>query len=313
MSVQPIVPFESDKPKALLAEDDRAQRILLERRLGAIGYEVISTEDGMQALDKIGELGPQLDVIVLDREMPNMDGIEVVKRLKEIPGLGAIPVVMQTSADQPHQIQEGIDAGVFYYLIKPVEQALLASVLSAALRESRLKRSLSTELLRQRQASGLIESCTLKYRTLAEAEEIASFFASCFPNPDRVLGGLLELLYNAVEHGNLGIGYEGKTILLREKRLEEEIVRRLNLTDFAALNAEATFKRKADGLYVQITDQGKGFDWRQYLRVNSARASDSHGRGIAQANLLSFDKLVYNTTGNQVMGIVHTAQAEQKW
>lgn len=306
MSVHSLAadPVTEGKPLALLAEDDKALRLLLEHQLISFGYEVVATCDGQEAFTRIQELGTALDVIVLDREMPNMDGIEVVRRLKDLPGLGAIPVIMQTSAGKPSQVQEGIDAGVFYYLVKPIEQTLLGSVLSAAMREARLKRTLSMELLRQRHAFGLLNSCTLQYRTLAEAEDIASFLASCYPDPDRVLGGMIELLVNAVEHGNLGIGYEGKTILLKENRLSQEIARRLELTDFAALQAEVSFKRKADGLYVQITDQGKGFDWRQYLRVNPARASDSHGRGIAQANLLSFDKLVYNAAGNQVMGVV---------
>ena len=57
-------------------------------------------------------------------------------------------------------------------------------------------------------------------------------------------------------------------------------------------------------MYVVITDQGDGFDWKKFMRIDPSRAGDNHGRGIAQANATSFDKLTYNDKGNQVIAFV---------
>jgi len=58
--------------------------------------------------------------------------------------------------------------------------------------------------------------------------------------------------------------------------------------------------RREDSVAVRITDQGEGFDWQDYLHIDPSRAADNHGRGIAQANVISFDELEFNTRGNQL-------------
>jgi two-component system cell cycle response regulator len=56
---------------------------------------------------------------------------------------------------------------------------------------------------------------------------------------------------------------------------------------------------------------GPGFDWKKYMVIEPSRAKDNHGRGIAQARAMSFDRLSYNDTGNQVVGFVSkTSQIE---
>lgn len=67
---------------------------------------------------------------------------------------------------------------------------------------------------------------------------------------------------------------------------------------------EAVVTHKENGTYVVITDQGAGFNWRRYMMIEPSRAKDNHGRGIAQANAISFDKLTYNEQGNQAIGFV---------
>jgi len=116
--------------------------------------------------------------------------------------------------------------------------------------------------------------------------------------------GLIELTVNAVEHGNLEIGYEAKTKLLKNGELTQEIERRMADKKYAGRVVELVVVRKNGGVYARITDQGPGFDWRSYVSIDPARASDSHGRGIAQANAVAFDKLSYNESGNQVLAFM---------
>jgi anti-sigma regulatory factor (Ser/Thr protein kinase) len=69
---------------------------------------------------------------------------------------------------------------------------------------------------------------------------------------------------------------------------------------------EVTFIRREEAIDITVTDQGPGFDWQAYLTLDESRAFDSHGRGIAMARMLSFDKLEYRGCGNQVVCTINT-------
>ncbi len=152
----------------------------------------------------------------------------------------------------------------------------------------------------------LVDTCKLKFRTLEDLEAVKAFADDFFNGDDRIVKGVSELAMNAIEHGNLNIGYQYKSELMAEMIWEDEIKKRLEDTDFKNKTAEMTIARKDGGIYVIITDEGKGFDWRQYLAIDPGRAGHPHGRGIAIAKNLSFSKLSYNEDGNQVVGFVKT-------
>jgi anti-sigma regulatory factor (Ser/Thr protein kinase) len=119
--------------------------------------------------------------------------------------------------------------------------------------------------------------------------------------------GLSELLINAVEHGNLEIGYKEKSELMRAGEWSEEIRRRLANERFATRVAVACFERDNDRVRITISDQGPGFDPSPYLLIDPGRVFDSHGRGIAIANLISFDNLQYRSGGREVVAAVASA------
>lgn len=296
------------RPLVLAVDDDRTLRMMLVSMLENLGYDILEAGNGKEALDIIHRQSHDIDAILLDREMPVMDGMTLVARLKEKPELRHLPVIMQTGSDRPEQIRQGIDAGVFYYLTKPVNQDILKSVLSAAIRESEQQRLLSSELQKHKASFNMIEHCICRFKTLSEAEQLSAFLALCFPDPGRTVRGLAELLINAVEHGNLGITYEEKTALVDDRRWREEIDRRAALGEYNKKEVVVTYQRKTDGYYATIADQGKGFDWKRYLHIDPARSADNHGRGIAQANAVSFDKLTFNSTGNEVTAFVGIEQ-----
>ena len=102
----------------------------------------------------------------------------------------------------------------------------------------------------------------------------------------------------AVEHGNLEIRYEGKAQLIHDGRLQDEIECRLTLSEYKDRHVDVGLKRREDGLCVVIMDGGRGVEWKNHLKIDPARASDSIGRGIAQATIVSFDKVVSNAVGN---------------
>lgn len=294
-------------PALLVVDDDRTALSLLTTLLQGFQYHVITARSGEEALSLLQQDVHAFDAVILDREMPGLNGLEVVAQMKAHSLLAGLPIIMLTGSGNTEQIQEGIDAGVYYYLVKPVADTLLKSVVGSAVQERKQKHALITELIRHDAVLKVMRTCQLAVRTIAEAEDTACFLASCFPQPERVVSGLLELLVNAVEHGNLGITYEEKSLLLSEGRWEKEISQRLQQPEYEDLSVDVIFQKKDDGWCVQITDKGKGFDWRKYWQVDPARATASHGRGIARARLMAFDKLAYNDAGNQVTVMVSTA------
>jgi CheY-like chemotaxis protein len=296
--------FAMNKPLVLAVDDDRTLRMMLVSMLEALGYAVQEAQNGRQALDIILERKDEIDAILLDREMPVMTGLELIKHIKDNSELSELPIIMQTGSDSPENIKEGIDAGVFYYLTKPVNKEVLKSVLSAAIRESAQRRERAGALKKHQVSFNLIETCRFRFKTLSEAEYLASFLANCLPDAGRSVSGLAELLINAVEHGNLGITYAEKSQLIAEDGWIEEVERRLRDAKYKDRQVTATYRRRDEGWYITIADQGAGFDWKNYLYLDPARATDGHGRGIALANAMSFDRLSYNERGNEVTAFV---------
>lgn len=305
-----IVPFlrRDERPLTILVvEDDRIERMFMEQQIKDLGHGMIAAENGQQALETLQGMKDNIDVILMDRMMPVMDGLTAVRRIKDSAEFRRIPIVMITGAASAREVQEGIDAGVFYYLTKPVNEDVLKSVLSAATREATQNRVLSEELTRHKSSFNLIQTCKFTFRTMEEAESLSAFMAHCFPDADRVLPGLAELMINAVEHGTYDIGYERKSELIESGTLRAEVTRRQGLPEYSHRFVEALITHKDNGIYAAITDQGNGFNWKRFMTIEPSRARDNHGRGIAQANAISFDKLSFNDKGNQVIAFVNKA------
>lgn len=295
---------QGERMRILAVEDDDLSMAFLEAQIDELGHDIIKAQNGQIAIDKLVEHAREIDVVLMDREMPVMDGLSAVKRIKDNPEIRNVPVIMVTGADSTYEMKEGLDAGVFYYLTKPVDEDMLRSVLAAAVREAQQRKTLSQELGKHKASFDLIDTCKFKFRTLNEAESLAAFMANCFPDPERVLPGLGELLINAIEHGNLGIGYTQKTELIDAGTWRSEVERLQTLPQHEQKFAVATIAHKDEGAYVIIEDQGSGFDWKQFMQIDPSRAGDNHGRGIAQARTMSFDKLSFNEKGNQAVAFV---------
>lgn len=302
-----------DLPLSILAVDDNPTSLrLLESMLERKNFEVRTAVNGVEAMAILEKFHDTIDIILLDRMMPEMDGIEVCNAMKANEKLRYIPIIMQTAANHPEEISEGIAAGVFYYLTKPLNAAMLLSIVEAAGKQVRRHKLLRAEMERRKISFGLVQILKCTFKTLDEAEGLSIFLANYFDDPDRTLTGISELLVNAVEHGNLGISYEDKSSLVADKNWQQEVSNRLAAPQYAERIVTVIFERKKDACYIQITDEGEGFDWKQFLEVDPSRAMHNHGRGIAMANMLCFSKLVYNDKGNQVTGIIEAEKEQDK-
>lgn len=113
----------------LIADDDRKITDMLRRTLLYEGYQVITAVDGREALTQIQEHHP--DLIVLDRMMPGVDGLEVARRVREI---DATPILMLTARDAVEDRVQGLNAGADDYLPKPFKFTELIARMNAVLR-----------------------------------------------------------------------------------------------------------------------------------------------------------------------------------
>jgi two-component system response regulator MprA len=118
--------------RILIADDDRAVRDALRRALALGGYDVELAADGRQTLDSVAQAAP--DAIVLDIGMPNVDGLEVCRRLRRAGD--RVPILMLTARDAVEDRIEGLDAGADDYLVKPFDVGELRARLRALLRRS---------------------------------------------------------------------------------------------------------------------------------------------------------------------------------
>lgn len=109
--------------KILIAEDDAASRELLAELLASLGYQVVEACDGGEALQKIEETDP--DLILLDIQMPVLDGIAVLWRLRGNPRFRDRPVIAVTAYAMQGDCEQTLRAGFDGYIPKPVDAAAL--------------------------------------------------------------------------------------------------------------------------------------------------------------------------------------------
>lgn len=300
--------MEHDRKKRILVVDDvEMERELLSERLAPLGYEIDTAVDGEEAWETLEASSESYRIVILDRMMPRLNGMELLDRMREHEATRDIPVIFQTGAGERDDIVEGIDAGCYYYLIKPYDTEILLSIVRAALCDRERREAVQAEVRDGQRAFSTLQSASFEYRTIQEASELSTLLAWVFPDPERQVIGLSELLINAVEHGNLEIGYEDKTALNARGELEQEIERRMKLEKNRNKKVQVHLVRDNGLIRVTIRDDGKGFDSTRFLLIDPIRAFDTHGRGIAMAKLLAFDDLEYRGTGNEVVATVRTA------
>ncbi len=135
--------------RVLVVEDARLNRAILVRALEAQGHEAIEAENGRQALEVLGDANPrQIDVVLLDLEMPELDGYETLRRIRAVDALRHVPVIVISAVDELSSVVRCIEMGAADYLPKPFNAAILRARVSTSLQAKRA-RDLELEYLEQ--------------------------------------------------------------------------------------------------------------------------------------------------------------------
>ncbi|NTV62325.1 MAG: response regulator, partial [Oscillochloris sp.] len=117
----------SSSVRILLVEDNEVNIVAISDYLQARGYELVIARNGQEALRRAGE--QSIDLILMDIQMPEMDGLEATRRLRDIPAYAAVPIIALTALAMPGDRERCLAAGANEYLTKPVSLRGLADLI----------------------------------------------------------------------------------------------------------------------------------------------------------------------------------------
>jgi len=132
------------KPRILIVDDKPMNVEVLEASLIAEGYDVLKAYNGKEALEIVNSAKPSL--VLLDIRMPEMDGYEVCRTIKDNPETANIPVIMVTVYNEIGEIEKGVEAGADDFLSKPVDRIAILTRVRSGLKIGKLKNELERTL-----------------------------------------------------------------------------------------------------------------------------------------------------------------------
>jgi len=117
---------------ALVVDDSKPVRTILARTVRELGFEVREAENGREALEVIKAEKTPVALILLDWDMPEMNGLDTLKQLRHSPEFSSLVVVMVTAETQREHIAEALEAGANEYVMKPFTKDILVGKLQLA-------------------------------------------------------------------------------------------------------------------------------------------------------------------------------------
>jgi DNA-binding response OmpR family regulator len=293
--------LSNKRPVVLCVDDEEVNLEIIEMHLRKANYDYLSAKSGEEGLDILAK--NHVDIILLDRMMPGIDGIKFLKIIKADPKFRNIPVILQTAVTGEKETIVGIEAGAYYYITKPFSSSMLVSIVNSACREKKQSDTLKSEITNLSGVIDNIRSCNFEIQTFEDARKLSSYLSRFAYDPNKYVVGLTSLMINAIEHGNLEVGFEAKNDLLVKGLYDDEIKARLNNPIYKnrKVSVELHKKDKENQYVVIIKDEGKGFSWEEYINFEPTRMTDPNGRGIAMANIMNPGGVEYWSKGNVVL------------
>lgn len=296
--------------KVLYVEDEQTTRDTIELVLRRLGYEVAVAGDGEAGFRLYKSFKP--DLIISDIQMPVMDGLQLLKKVrKEDP---YVLFVMASSLDASSFTLEALRLRANDYLVKPLNFKELGTMLGKY-------DDILSSRNRDREVLGMIFRRDLGMRIDNRFDLVSKIVDRLMLETESGLApqdrmgihlGLVEMLTNAIEHGNLQITYEEKTEALEGPPQAWKDLMESRSRTFADRQVILEFKMDLTRMEWIITDQGPGFNWQELPDPNDPEnLLASHGRGIMLTRL-QFDEITYLEKGNKVrlmkkLGCVPTA------
>ena len=284
--------------KILIVEDDQSSRIYLENLLELNGYKFRSAVNGIEGLNYFEEYDP--DIVITDIQMPIMDGLELLEAIRDKKS-NTIVIITTAYGNENYAIQ-ALHLGANNYIKKPVSGKELLPLLKkykSVINSKFIPDQLPGEMIYQKYK---IEFET-SYKQIPKIVDRLLLESTCnFDTNERINIelGLVELITNAIEHGNLDITYDEKQEALNDNMLDELFAERLAIPDYKNKKIIVEFLADKNGIEWTITDQGNGFEWNTLPDpTDSENILELNGRGVFISKFL-FDKVEYIGNGNIV-------------
>jgi len=226
-------------------------------------------------------------ILIIDESLLVAEQFSLLSSIKQKTPFLSAPYILMTDSNKNESIEKSLKNNVHYFLIKPFNLPLLKSVVETVIETQGIT-----------QPSNIMKNRgTFHVKTIAEAQATAHILASLTPNPASTEVGLSELIFNAIEHGNLNIGYQLKSALIQQNSLKEEIDKRLTQTENQEKSVRVMFNRTQNQIEFAISDEGEGFAHSEFIESDKHQITEKHGRGIMIANHISFDSIEYRDHG----------------
>jgi two-component system, chemotaxis family, chemotaxis protein CheY len=115
--------------KAIVADDSRVMRSIIEKAMRSLGYEIIHAGNGQEVLEILEKERGEVDLILLDWNMPVLNGFTTLLRIRESPVYSEIPVLMVSTESEEEKMERALNAGARGYIPKPFTLESLASAI----------------------------------------------------------------------------------------------------------------------------------------------------------------------------------------
>ena len=285
----------------VLAVDDEEMNLeILMKHLNKAQFKATPVSSGEAAWDYLVKNPGKVDVVILDKMMPGMSGIELLQKIKADPHLKNLLVILQTASVGTAEMIEGIQAGAYYYVTKPYAAELLLSIVRSAARDYLEMEKLRQQVTHNSKILEVTEICHFSIRTPDDAHMLALHLGSFFADTLPICTGLTALMENAIEHGNLGIGIDNKRQWLTDGTWNKEFTARLNSPENAHKKVMVSFQKLPEAARILISDEGEGFHSSSFQKLDPARLTSPNGRGIAIVSMAKEYSIEYLGDGSKV-------------
>jgi len=283
----------------LIVEDDPATLSLVSEFVKTMHMNPIIAKDGKEGLEAFKKFSPP--IVITDIRMPKMGGLELVSAIKaESP---ETYITVTTAYDNPDYTIEAIKRGASSFLTKPFRVLDLYSIIQ---KQSYLVSESSTKIYIRHFIEQEIIKLKIKNTYIHMQSALDFLSKKCQDYLDleelaKVRKALLEMLINAIEHGNLELSYEEKIVAMENNELQNLMSNLFETEPYASRMVEIEFIYQPSLLRWIISDQGKGFDFEEYLApLRQSKFPLAPGKGII-TSFFQVDSLKYEDNGRRVI------------
>ncbi|WP_321277241.1 ATP-binding protein [Thiomicrorhabdus indica] len=298
----PLVPqnsefFDIQDPKRILMIGiSPGQQYFLSQALDYPGLLIDFARNSHHAQMFMEELGDTYDILWFDEDNMHNGDWEFLKKLAQMYPNDYQPIILQTRPDSSI-FKQALSHGVYYFITKPYSEERLLDILSSSFRGLTNFNEINRFVIDYKHSITLFRHAIFHVRTPEDIHSLSATLSYLTQTPEKTSFGLLELMNNALEHGNLGFDFESKAKLVNDGQFESALKKRLYSPEYEHQFVEISVTFSEGFIDFSIRDFGDGFDYESYLTPEDYHQTGPNGRGILIAKNFSFDDLRYEEEG----------------